>query len=378
MRTIRRSCGSHRNQWARPAVATALLTLACGAGGSESGSATDGADDLQGAPALQRQQLGTEALLQAIHPVSDQIVWVSGHRGTYATTRDGGATWTVRQGPGGDSLQFRDVHGFDHERAVLMSSGDGTSSRIYRTDDGGDTWQLAFMMEDSRGFLDCLDFVDDRVGVAYGDSFDGVPYLLRTEDGGASWARLPSSQLPSAPEGEGGFAASGTCVRAHPSGSIWVATGAAGVARVLRSQDGGLTWSAASVPVIRGELGGLTSLDFRTDQAGIALGGNLEIMDVHTENVATTTDGGATWTLAGRLQFAGPAYGGAYVPGTRTVVAVGPGGADYSPDDGATWMSLDTLTYWAVGFASPRAGWLVGPEGRVTRVSFPGGRQSPR
>jgi hypothetical protein len=31
-------------------------------------------------------------------------------------------------------------------------------------------------------------------------------------------------------------------------------------------------------------------------------------------------------------------------------------------------MSLDTLSYWAVGFATPTAGWLVGPGGRITKV----------
>ncbi|MGH7720120.1 MAG: oxidoreductase, partial [Gemmatimonadaceae bacterium] len=64
-------------------------------------------------------------------------------------------------------------------------------------------------------------------------------------------------------------------------------------------------------------------------------------------------------------------YGGVYVPGARrpTLVAVGPKGADVSLDDGATWTRLDTLAYWSVGFASPRAGWAVGPGGRIVKLS---------
>ena len=53
-----------------------------------------------------------------------------------------------------------------------------------------------------------------------------------------------------------------------------------------------------------------------------------------------------------------------------TVVAAGPRGLDVSRDDGASWTSLNTQVYWAVGFASPRAGWAVGPGGRITKVSF--------
>jgi len=52
-------------------------------------------------------------------------------------------------------------------------------------------------------------------------------------------------------------------------------------------------------------------------------------------------------------------------------VVTGPGGAAWSPDEGDTWASLTGLAnYWAVAFASPRAGWLVGTQGRVVKISF--------
>jgi len=54
-----------------------------------------------------------------------------------------------------------------------------------------------------------------------------------------------------------------------------------------------------------------------------------------------------------------------------TVVATGPGGATWSPDEGDTWFSLAGVTnYWAVAFASLRTGWLVGTEGRILRIDF--------
>lgn len=54
-----------------------------------------------------------------------------------------------------------------------------------------------------------------------------------------------------------------------------------------------------------------------------------------------------------------------------TVVATGPGGTSWSPDEGDRWFGLDGVTnYWAVAFANPRTGWLVGTEGRILRIDF--------
>lgn len=39
-------------------------------------------------------------------------------------------------------------------------------------------------------------------------------------------------------------------------------------------------------------------------------------------------------------------------------------------DGGATWTALAAQSYWAVAFASPRAGWAVGPEGRISHISL--------
>jgi hypothetical protein len=111
---------------------------------------------------------------------------------------------------------------------------------------------------------------------------------------------------------------------------------------------------------------------FRDTLHGIALGGDIADTTGFSDNVAVTSDGGATWRLAGRPTFPGAVYGSAIASGTTppAVVAVGPKGASYSRDHGATWTSLDTRNYWSVGFAANGAGWMVGPGGRITRVEF--------
>jgi len=132
-----------------------------------------------------------------------------------------------------------------------------------------------------------------------------------------------------------------------------------------------LQWAVVETPIVGGTgTSGIASLAFRDALNGAALGGVIDQPDAYSDNVAVTADGGQTWTLAGRPRFSGAVYGSAYVPGapTPTLVAVGPKGIDYSTDNAMTWTSLDTLSHWSVGFASPHTGWAIGPDGRVTRI----------
>jgi photosystem II stability/assembly factor-like uncharacterized protein len=57
--------------------------------------------------------------------------------------------------------------------------------------------------------------------------------------------------------------------------------------------------------------------------------------------------------------------------GRAVVVTANDGGAAWTPDEGNTWFALPDVTgYWAVAFASPEAGWLVGTDGRILKISF--------
>lgn len=323
-------------------------------------------------PVLTTQESGTGALLQAVSVVDENVVWVSGHRSTYAVTTDGGATWRAGQVPGTDTLQFRDVHAFSADVAYLLGAGPGDMSRIYMTSDGGTSWELQWVNPEPAGFYDCMDFWDENTAVTYGDAIDGELRLIRTTDGGRHWLPVPQGGLPAARGSEGGFAASGTCMVTGGNDVGWIGTGS-GVARVLVTSDRGATWKAWETPIVsNAPASGITSLAFWDTENGMAFGGDLAISDAHVDNSAITSDGGITWRLTSHSHMLGSIYGSAYVPGTSgpTVVVVGPNGMDYSIDTGTTWVGLDTLSYWAVGFAGPDAGWAVGPGGRITRITL--------
>ena len=325
-----------------------------------------------GTARVEDQASGTSALLQAVSVVDSNVVWISGHEGTWARTTDGGRTWRAARVPAADTLQFRDVHALDARTAWLLAAGPADMSRIYRTDDAGAHWALQWTNPEPDGFYDCLDFWDARRGIVYGDAVGGRLRVLRTDDGGATWRRVPDDALPPALSGEGGFAASGTCVQTGPAGRAWIAAGNAPRARVFITTDYGASWTAADAPVVAGDASGLTSISMVDERTGTAFGGALTITDRRTDNVVRTTDGGRTWAPMPHLPFDGASYGGIHLPGTagNGLLAVGPGGLAASTDGALSWTLVDSRAWWGIGSAGPTASWVAGPRGRSARVRF--------
>jgi photosystem II stability/assembly factor-like uncharacterized protein len=321
------------------------------------------------APQLEPQVSGVTARLVALSIVSPTVVWAAGVQGTYLRTTDGGATWRAHVVPGGDSLSFTDVYAESADRAMLLSAGQGRRARIYRTTDGGATWSVVYQNQDTSAFFDCM-AVRGRIGVALSDPVNGTFGIVRTTDGGETWKPFTSRAYESlhAIAGEGA-AAFGTCVLVQPDSTLLFGTTKGG--RVFRVGAGRA--DVVQTPIVHGgATAGILTMTFRDEHTGVAAGGDLSKADSLTDNVIVTHDGGATWTVAGRPPFP-TVYALAYVPGyAGTLVAVSAKGSAWSPDDGATWRPLDTHDYWGVRFGADGTGWMVGPNGRVTRVRFGG------
>lgn len=330
------------------------------------------APDVEWVPTVEVQLTDSTTYFWAVHPVDENTVWVSGTRGRVARTTDGGDHWDLMEVPGAQELQFRDVHAFSPQEAFVLSIGNGPDSRIYRTSDGGASWELSFQNEDPNGFFDCFSFWDRDRGIAFSDSFEGEFTLMRTTDGGDSWHRIDPALVPDAREGEGAFAASGTCLVTRPGGFVWFGTGASGVdTRVIRSADFGETWEEAPTPIASTDgASGVFSLSFLDDRVGMAVGGKYNQPDSIYDDAALTTDGGASWTLMAGTGLGGAASGVSYVPGTSgpSLVAVSAsGGAAYSVNQGESWIALDSTSWQAVSVIGPGAGWVVG-RGRIGRI----------
>ena len=343
-------------------------------------------------PTLASQQSGTTQLLIAVSPVNSRIVWAAGAGGTYTVTTDGGATWKAGVVPGAESLQFRDVQGVSDRVAYLMSIGDNTGDfRIYKTVDGGAKWTIQFQNKTANAFYDCFAFWDPDRGIAHSDSVNGVFPDIRTFNG-STWHSI-ANRMPPALAGEASFSSSGTCITTEGRESAWIATGGSSIARILATRDGGNTWAAYDTPLVSNPNAGGFSVAFRDALHGIVGGGDLTTDSA--AQAATSENGGRTWTLTTKPPIPGAIFCLSYARGhenldpwseesrfgheydrtvvitTETLPDFAAGAAAWTPDEGQTWFTIPNVSgYWAVAFANPEAGWFVGNNGQILKVSF--------
>jgi photosystem II stability/assembly factor-like uncharacterized protein len=270
-------------------------------------------------------------------------------------------------------LDFRDVHGVSSRVAYAMSAGPAEQgqARIYRTVDGGQNWTLQWSDTTKGIFLDGMAFWDASRGIAFSDPVNGKPVILRTQNG-TTWERVDPARIPDALPGEGAFAASGTSVAVQGQQNAWIATGAGPEARVFRSTDGGRTWQVSSAGLSAGPSAGFFGIAFADARRGIAVAGDYTIPRSSGDVTMVTQDGGVTWTRASKWPSQGITGGVVSVRGAPKPLfaAVGAYGTAFSSDFGATWTRGDTLTLYAIDFATRDSGWAVGPRGRI--VSFRG------
>jgi photosystem II stability/assembly factor-like uncharacterized protein len=313
------------------------------------------------------QNSGVSARLRGVSAVSATVAWASGASGTLLRTVDGGSRWEPRPVAGTAALDFRDIDGFSERLAYALSIGPGESSRIYKTMDGGEHWDLQFANQDPNVFLDSMAFWDAERGVAFSDSADGRFVVFTTRNGGRTWNRVPADRLPAALDGEGAFAASGTNVAASGGTRVWIGTTAG---RVLRSTDGGGTWSIATTPIHTGKSAGIFSMAFRNASEGIAVGGDFNKPDEAVDNAVVTSDGGSTWTAAQGLRGYRSVIAWSR-NGRGPAIAVGPTGADASVDGGRTWTPLQADGFDTLSFApGASTGWAAGDKGRIAKLTI--------
>ena len=127
---------------------------------------------------------------RGLDAVNRKVAWVSGGSitggaGKVYRTVDGGKTWDEVTPPGTEGLSLRDVEAPNARTAVVLSIGPGEASRIYRTTDGGTTWTETFRNAEEAAFYNCLDFYPGgRRGLAVSDPVDGKFRLAATHDRG--------------------------------------------------------------------------------------------------------------------------------------------------------------------------------------------------
>jgi len=324
---------------------------------------------LSAQPHFTDHQTGMTGSIRGLDVVSKKVIWISGTRGEFSVTRDGGKSWLHDTVPGGRALDFRDVQGFSANVALLMAAGPGKASAIFRTENGGKSWLPTYQNTDVKVFFDGMDFFDENHGLLICDPVDEKPYLLETLDGGFSWSRKKPLEIPDLIAGEYAFAASGTSLNASSDGTCFIATGGS-AARIFLSADYGRNWEVASLAFLQGDpAAGAFSVARGNGKNVAAAGGHYQKMTMAGSNIALSGDDGQTWTV--------PA-GAAPVPfmecirwiDSKTLIACGPPGVWISSDSGKNWKEISKDGFHTMD-AVPGKGimWLAGGKGKVARFA---------
>jgi photosystem II stability/assembly factor-like uncharacterized protein len=301
--------------------------------------------------------------LRTICAVNEDVVWTSGSQGKVYVSLDGGGSWDQKSVPECEDTEFRSLHAWDAERALVFDVS--PKGRAFLTTDGGETWTLVYKCPTEGAFFNSLKFANDKQGIAISDPIDEMVFVIKTEDGGRNWKRLKN--LPLAMKGEINFAASNTCIAYLPSGEIFIVTGGT-KARVLTSFDHGENWNYIDTPVMTGAAAGLFSVHFTNSAFGVAVGGDYQEPDREGIRAIYTGDGGKQWHEAESK----PAAYRSCVVALRDdlIFAVGKTGCDYSGDRGRNWTFIDSVGYYAASAVEGKnILFLAGAEGKVAKVT---------
>lgn len=317
--------------------------------------------------AWKRSAIEPEASFRGLAIVDEQTAWACGSKGIVVKSLDAGQTWRECSPAGHESLEFRCIHSFSAEVACIASAG--TPAILLRTVDGGTSWAEAYRHESPKAFFDAMVFWNQNQGLAVSDPIDGRWLILSTTDGGRSWAELMRERLPRALEREAAFAASNGSLFLLDEKQWWLGTGGAtgeSGATVLAWNSGDAQWRRTQLPMPSGESSGVFAIDFSRFPTGVAVGGDYKQDSITAGTAAWTDDGGVTWHAPEHPPSGYRSSVVYWTPsnGPGIYVAVGPTGTDLSTD-GKRWTRASEHGFHTV--RSTRLGklWGVGAAGRL-------------
>ncbi|MEZ0309021.1 MAG: YCF48-related protein [Ramlibacter sp.] len=202
--------------------------------------------------------------------------WAVTAQGQLFGTTDGGASWTLRPDVPGQKIQMVQFH---DEKAGLAWVNDGLRESMWRTADGGTTWQLTSLNGRATTGVGKILFLDASNVWMVGTGHEGV---WRSRDGGKFWDAVTVPVATGSATNTIGF----YDIHFTDAQYGWIV---GGQGTVLATVDGGLTWEKQATG--SAALGTFTTMFWLDRQTGWIGGGTGSREDGRSIIMATVTGG---------------------------------------------------------------------------------------
>ncbi|MFN0084487.1 MAG: YCF48-related protein [Blastocatellia bacterium] len=331
-----------------------------------------------------RRSAETDKNLRAIHFVDSMTGWAAGDAGAVYRTTDGGRSWKPLLAGAPANINF--IYFIDWNTGWMIGEksdrDEEPETLLYMTTNGGKTWSHKPMPN-----ILSLHFIDARTGWAVGRNAT----LMKTTDGGNEWAKIDSMEkLIGLPVESTSYTYGFRDLHFVDSQHGWLVGNFYGRARsniggVFMTEDGGATWKRVPITIQTQHTSGrftpgvYHSVRFTDNNLGSVTG---EMYDGEGRYffVLHTRDGGRSWEqyrtpsrAVHNTQFLDPSYGwsAAFAPREGEAEAVVYDTTLMRTDNGGMSWRNDFIAKGrrirGVFFLSPTRGWAVGDRGMILR-----------
>ena len=245
--------------------------------------------------------------------------------------------------------------------------------RIFRTVNRGQTFSQ--LLQKTGTYFRAIVALDARhlfagnIGTNYFPNVSDTTVLYRSDDAGTTWSHVPYS----------GPRLSGICAFSMvqtpfinagilDTQTTIVAGGrVGGPAHLLRSDDGGQTWTSRS---LASQIGMITDVHFFHPDSGFVFGGSSSNIAVSRAKIIFTADGGQTWTTVYQSDRNYETIWKGHFPsrsvGYATVLSYNTGNntryVAKTVDGGQSWadkqVSTNGAQFFGIGFITDSLGWI--------------------
>ncbi|SFC81238.1 YCF48-related protein [Algibacter pectinivorans] len=217
---------------------------------------------------------GNNKYFRNVEFLNENIGFVGTLNGAFYKTVDGGDNWTeVSISPNPNAICGINAVG---SSTIYGCGAYFQPAHLIKSTDSGETWTYTDMSAYANALVE-VKFLDELNGFAAGRNNTGA-IVLKTTDGGVTWSNIYQATI------SGEYVWKLQILYGNPNvmfGAIY--TSQANPGKLIKSLDGGVTWTSHDAPE-----SGVEAVGFISETKGW-MGG-------HTTGFHETNDGGLTWT----------------------------------------------------------------------------------